>query len=93
MGFDWIVFSAIYLFYNSFFEMSKFQGTPGKRWAKICVVSENGSLTFFQSLLRNLSKSISLLTFFGGFILILFNDKKKALHDYLAQTLVVFDEE
>lgn len=92
-GFDWLFFSVIYLLYNGIFETSGLQGTPGKKWSKIRVVSDRGPLSFFQSLVRNSCKFLSLILFFGGFILILFDHKKKGLHDYLARTLVLFDEE
>ncbi len=92
IGLDWVFFSIIYLAYNVSFEMSRLRATPGKKWMKIFVSSEDGSLKIHQSLIRNLTKSLSLILFFGGFVLILFNARRKALHDYPSKTVVLFDE-
>lgn len=70
------------------------QATPGKKWAKIHVGNaKNGSSNIIQSIIRNLSKIISLLLFFGGFIMIFFNTERRALHDYIGGTVVLFDED
>lgn len=70
------------------------QGTPGKRWAKIKVTDKNEEqIKFIQSVARNLFKVLSLILFFGGFFAIFFNRKRKALHDYIGGSLVLFDED
>lgn len=89
---DYVFFGIIYLGYQVGFEISPYQATPGKKWVKIRIVSDEGSITFSQSLLRNSAKFLSLLLFFSGFILILFNARKRALHDYLAGTLAICDD-
>lgn len=93
IGIDWIFFSVIYLIYNVIFEMSSFRGTPGKKWAKIQVSGEDKPIKLHQSIIRNVAKALSLILFFSGFILILFNARRKGLHDYLAGTVVLFDED
>ncbi len=92
--YDFMIMAAIYFLYHILFEASKMQATPGKKWSKLKVYNLNGRrVSFLQSSLRNVSKMLSLLLFFGGFILILFNQKCRGLHDYIGGTLVLFDED
>lgn len=70
------------------------QATPGKKWAKVKVTNnEAGQVSILQAVIRNFCKIFSLLLVFSGFIAILFNSKRKALHDYIGGTLVLFDED
>ncbi|MEP1094056.1 MAG: RDD family protein [Cyclobacteriaceae bacterium] len=92
IGFDWLIFLLIYLTYNIAFELSGWQATPGKRWAKIHVQVDGDRWHPYRIILRNLLKIFSLLIFFLGFALIIFNSRRKGLHDYLAGTVVLFDE-
>ena len=70
------------------------QATPGKKWAKIKVTNDKGDpVNAYQAVIRNFCKILSLFLFFLGFVAILFNAKRKALHDYIGGTLVLFDEE
>ena len=92
--YDYIFMAGIYFSYHILFELSPMQATPGKRWAKIKVVSEReAQITLTQSVARNVFKLLSLILFFGGFFAIFFNSKRKALHDYIGDSLVLFDED
>lgn len=93
-GYDIFMFGSIYFAYHIGFEVSKWHATPGKKWAKIKV--QNSSLKKLrvdQVVLRNISKIISLVLFFGGFIMIIFDAKKRGLHDFIGGTIVLFDED
>ncbi len=90
-GFDWLLFSVIYFGYNIGFELSNWRATPGKRMAKIHVEIDEQKHPI-RVVLRNLLKIFSLLLFFAGFVVIIFNIRRKGLHDYLAGTVVVFDD-
>lgn len=92
VGYDWLLFGATYFLYNTLFELSRWQGTPGKKWTKIRVEIEQKEYRELRIGLRNICKIFSLLLFFSGFIMIAFNIKRKALHDYIAGTLVLFNE-
>ncbi len=92
VGFDWLIFLLIYFGYNIGFELSGWQATPGKRWAKIHVGIEDPKKQPYRIVLRNFLKVFSLLLFFSGFVFIIFNRQQKGLHDYLAGTVVLFDE-
>ena len=92
--YDYLIISGIYFGYHILFEASNMQATPGKKWAKIHVdVLKPNSPRIMRALIRNFSKILSLLLFFGGFILIFFNSERRALHDYIGGTVVLFDED
>ncbi len=78
------------ILYQSIFECSKFQGTPGKMAVKIKVVNMHGErITFLQALGRNLGKILSGLILYIGFFMAIWTDKKQTLHDQMANTYVV----
>jgi len=80
---------VVWLYY-AFFESSAWQATPGKRILKLYVTDIHGRpLTFTRATLRYFGKMISGLTFMVGYILAGFTEKKQALHDILASTLVM----
>lgn len=81
-----LICSLIY----ALFEISRFQGTPGKIIGGIKVVDEHGNkLTFWRAFGRNASKAISIIIIFIGFLMALFTDRKQALHDMIAKTYVI----
>ena len=80
----------ISILYQSIFESSKFQGTPGKIAVKIKVVNLKGErITFLQALGRNSGKIVSGLILNIGFLMAIWTVKKQALHDIIANTYVV----
>lgn len=81
---------ALWILYCLFAEASSWQGTLGKRLMGIKVVDQNGlPLTFQHSLKRNAAKVFSYLLLFVGFIVIIFDSKKRGWHDRAALTFVV----
>lgn len=69
---------------------SPYRATVGKIAFGIIVVYGNGKqLTFFQALVRELGKYLSLITLGIGFVMIGFTKNKQGLHDLLARTVVV----
>jgi hypothetical protein len=64
--------------------------TLGKRIAGIAVVRPDGSpLTYGRAFLRWVGYLVSMITMFIGFFMAAFTDRKRALHDYIADTRVV----
>lgn len=64
--------------------------TLGKKGMRIKVVSSNfEKITLWQAILRNVCKYISAAIFYIGFIMVLFSDKKRGLHDMIANTYVI----
>jgi len=76
--------------YFTLFESSKWQATPGKRLLKIRVTDLSGSrITIGRAAARNLARILSGLLLGIGYIMAAFTDKKQALHDQMANTLVL----
>jgi uncharacterized RDD family membrane protein YckC len=89
-GTIWILTMTIQILYYSFMESSKFQATFGKMALGLIVTDVNGGkLEFLKAFVRNLCKIISNFTLLIGYIMAGFTDKKQALHDMIAGTLVV----
>ncbi len=75
--------------YFALMESSKFQGTVGKIAIGIIVTDMEGNrISFARAKGRYFGKILSSLIFMIGFIMAGFTEKKQALHDMLAGTLV-----
>ncbi|MBC7126339.1 MAG: RDD family protein [Bacteroidales bacterium] len=75
--------------YFAIMESSKFQGTVGKIAIGLVVTDMEGNrISFARATGRYFGKILSHLIFMIGFILAGFTQKKQALHDMLAGTLV-----
>lgn len=84
---------VIGIFYHTFLESSRYQGTIGKRVLEIQVINYKGErLSFLKSLLRNVIKIISSIGFMIGYLMAGQTSKKQTLHDMIAHTLVVRKE-
>lgn len=89
-GAIWLVSLTIQVLYYSFLESSNMQATIGKMALGIIVTDMNGAkLTLSKAFVRNLSRILSNLTMLIGYIIAAFTEKKQALHDIIAGTLVV----
>lgn len=89
-GVAWIVQTIVDLLYHSLLESSKFQGSFGKVALGIIVTDTNGNkLDFTKALIRNVCKFISSAIIGIGYIMAGLTEKKQALHDIIAGTLVV----
>jgi len=81
---------SVTLLYFTLFWSSKFQGTPGKIVLGLKIVDVNGNkISYFTALIRYISTIISSLFLGIGYLLIIFDGKKQALHDKLASTYVI----
>ncbi|BDX36682.1 putative membrane protein YteJ [Tenuifilaceae bacterium CYCD] len=75
--------------YFALMESSKYQGTIGKIVLGIIVTDDmGGRISFGRATGRYFSKIISGMIFWIGYIMAGFTDKKQALHDVIANTLV-----
>lgn len=89
-GFAFLAWLMCYWIYFAVLESSSWQATLGKRALGIIVTDERGErLTFGRATGRYWAKWLSYLTFLVGFAMAGFTRKKQALHDVLANTLVV----
>ncbi|MBN8651242.1 MAG: RDD family protein [Cytophagales bacterium] len=90
MGGYWILSLTIQILYSTLMESSKLQATVGKLALGLKVTDLQGNkLDFVKALVRNLCKIISNFTLLIGYIMAGFTEKKQALHDMIASTLVL----
>jgi uncharacterized RDD family membrane protein YckC len=90
VGISALISTAIWLLYYSFMESSKYQASVGKLALGIIVTDTEGNkLDFSKAFVRNICKIISSMIMFIGYIMAGFTEKKQALHDIIASTLVV----
>ena len=68
--------------------------TPGMRLMGVRVLSarSTGRLTRWQALLRTIGLALAIIPCFLGFVPALFDRRRRALPDYLAGTVVVYDD-
>jgi uncharacterized RDD family membrane protein YckC len=65
--------------------------TPGMRLMRLRVVTyAGGPLHVSRALVRLGGLVLSIIPFFAGFVPVLFDDRRRALHDRIARTLVVY---
>lgn len=82
--------SILVFFYFLFMEAGPRQGTFGKQILGLRVVDAAGQrISLRTSLIRSLSKILSFLLLFAGFLLVAFTEKKQGLHDLIAGTYVI----
>ncbi len=85
-----LVLQIVQILYFTLMESSKYQATLGKLALGLIVTDVNGGkLDFVKALIRNISKIVSWIILAVGFIMAAFTEKKQALHDIIAGTLVV----
>jgi uncharacterized RDD family membrane protein YckC len=82
-------FAAAWL-YSALFESSSWQATPGKRALGLYVTDMAGQrISFGRASGRFFAKMISGLTMMIGYLMAGFTERKQALHDLIAGTLVL----
>jgi uncharacterized RDD family membrane protein YckC len=80
----------IHTLYFALFESSRRQATPGKMLLGIFVTDAQGRrISFGRALGRNLSRVLSQMFCWLGYLLALFTQRNQALHDMIASTLVL----
>ena len=78
--------------YEAWLLSSDWQATVGKRALGMRVIDLQGRrITFARASGRHFAKYISAFLLGIGFIIVAFSSKKQALHDMLAETLVILD--
>ncbi len=71
--------------------VGRYGATPGKMLLKLKVVTEDGGrVSYLRALGRQGGQLVSSFTCMIGFLLPLFNDEKRALHDYICKTRVIY---
>jgi uncharacterized RDD family membrane protein YckC len=86
----WVIVTVLNWLYFSLFESSGWQATLGKKALGLEVTDlAGGRISFGRATGRFFGKYISAIILFIGFIMAGFTEKKQALHDILAGTLVI----
>ena len=81
---------VLWVLYYALMESSPLQATLGKMALSIRVTDMAGQrISFLRALGRNLAKIISGFILLIGYIMAAFTERKQALHDIIAQCLVV----
>ena len=90
----WDVINLIVLFTISIIFWKKNHGaTPGKKFANIKIVDAKTfkDINNKQAITRSFGYIISTLIFLIGFLMVAFRKDKRGLHDLLADTVVIYD--
>ncbi|MGA7853714.1 MAG: RDD family protein [Candidatus Acidiferrales bacterium] len=86
----WVILTVLNWLYFSLFESSGWQATLGKKALGLEVTDLAGRrISFGRATGRFFGKYISAIILFIGFMMAGFTEKKQALHDILAGTLVI----
>ena len=86
----YVTFLIISWLYYALFHASSKHATIGKMVMKIQLChAHDRDLSFSRTSLRYVSKYMSLVILFIGFIMAAFTPKKQALHDFIANTIVI----
>jgi uncharacterized RDD family membrane protein YckC len=86
----WLTSMVIGILYYSICESSKWQATVGKMAMGIKVTDMNGErISFGKAFLRSIGRQISYAILCIGYIMAAFTERKQALHDMIASTLVL----
>ncbi len=94
-SFTWEIIFEISVLVATIIFWEKWRGaTPGKKFVHIKVVDAKSfkDITNKQAITRSLGYIPSMF-FFIGFLMVAFRKDKRALHDLLAGTAVIYDEE
>lgn len=76
--------------YNALFEGGKLGSTPGKIYCGLAVRHRSGrKLTYKEAALRGFGKYLSWICFMIGYAVAFFRKDRKALHDFLVDSIVI----
>ncbi len=88
LGSGWLLLAALYftLFWSAAGQ------TPGMRLLRLRVRTLRGETpSMGRSLVRYVGLILSIVPLFAGFLPVLFTERRRGLHDFLAGTVVVYD--
>lgn len=89
-GAVFIAYFVLAWVYEAIMLSSEWQATLGKRAMSIVVTGmDGGRISFWRATARHFAKYISAFTIFIGYIMAAFTARKQALHDMIAETLVI----
>jgi len=87
-----LLYYVFYAGYEIFF-IGKYGATPGKMACRLRVVTAQGeALTYGRATGRFFANLLSMITCYIGYIIAGFDSEKRALHDHICSTRVVYKE-
>lgn len=90
LGIQTLIGLAIPVVYNTYL-VGRFSATVGKMACRLKVVTPDGDkVTYLRALGRHFAEIVTAFTFSIGYIIAGFDAQKRALHDHIASTRVVF---
>jgi len=90
VGFQQLLGILIPAVYNTFF-VGRFGATPGKMACRLRVVMSDGAnVSYMRALGRSFAEWVSAIILLIGYILAAFDSQKRALHDRICDTRVVY---
>jgi uncharacterized RDD family membrane protein YckC len=90
MALVWIASIVGPWLYTALFESSAMQATPGKKAIGLKVTDLQGNrISFGRATGRHFAEWITGMTFFVGYVMVAFTQKRQSLHDMIAGTVVV----
>lgn len=91
LAFNVLIQLGIAIAYNAWFLSSKYQATPGKIACGLKVVTaEGGQITGGRAIGRYFAEILSSLILMIGYIMAAFDDERRALHDRICNTRVIY---
>ena len=96
MSIKWELFFEVSVLLITLLFWKKWRGaTPGKKFVHIKIVdaSTYKDIDNKQAITRSFGYIVSTLALLIGFFMVAFRNDKRALHDLLAGTIVIYDEE
>jgi len=85
-----LVFLVLNMGYSIFF-IGKYGATPGKMACKIKVITaEGGPVTYGRATGRFFAEMLSGIICYIGYIMVGFDEEKRALHDRICNTRVIY---
>lgn len=85
-------FALLQWAYQIFF-VGKYGATPGKMVCKLKIVTaEGGKVSYARATGRCFAEMVSAMACYVGYIMVAFDDQKRALHDHICSTRVIYKE-
>jgi len=89
VGVTYLVQIIVPMLYQGFF-LSRYAATPGKKALGLKVLRPDGSqLSFMRAVCRSLASGLSGMILCIGYLMVAFDDERRALHDHICDTRVV----
>lgn len=85
--------AAFTYLYDAVASVSVWQGSVGKKLMRLRIVNRQGNRLVLQTgLLRSLAKTVTVLTLFVGYAVIMLHPRNLSIHDIIAGTEVIFSQ-